>query len=91
MATLGQEDTRQEIISLINGLPDSELHTVKRYVQYVRDLQDPFLRALADAPWDDEPLTEEDRIAIAEAKDNVAAEDLIRPTIPPDTDPTSRT
>lgn len=73
MATLEHGDARREIISLIDGLPDSELHAVKRYVQYIRDLQDPFLRALADAPWDDEPLTEEDRIAIPEAKDDIAA------------------
>jgi hypothetical protein len=73
MTTLEQKDTRQEIMSLIDGLPQQELHAVKRYIQYVRDLQDPFLRSLAAAPWDDEPLTEEDRIAIAEAKEDITA------------------
>ena len=73
MTTLGHEDAKQEIISLIDNLPESDLHAVKRYVQYVRDLQDPFLNALADAPWDDEPLTDADRAAIAEAREDVAA------------------
>ncbi len=73
MATLEYEDTKREIISLIDNLPESELHAVKRYVQYVRDLQDPFLNALADAPWDDEPLTDEDRAAVAEAREDIAA------------------
>ena len=73
MATLEYEDAKREIISLIDNLPESELHAVKRYVQYVRDLQDPFLNALADAPWDDEPLTDEDRTAIAEARGDIAA------------------
>ena len=73
MATLEYEDAKREIISLIDNLPESELHAVKRYVQYVRDLQDPFLKALADAPWDDEPLTDEDRAAVAEAREDIAA------------------
>ena len=47
MATLEYEDAKREIISLIESLPESDLHAVKRYVQYVRDLQDPFLNALA--------------------------------------------
>ena len=73
MATLEYEDAKREIISLIDNLPESELHAVKRYVQFVRDLQDPFLNALADAPWDDEPLTDEDRAAVAEAREDIAA------------------
>lgn len=73
MATLEHGDTRREIISLIDGLPDSELHAVKRYIQYIRDLQDPFLNALAEAPWDDEPLTDEDLEAIAESKEDIVA------------------
>ena len=73
MATLEHEDAKREIISLIDSLPESDLHAVKRYVQYVRDLQDPFLNALADAPWDDEPLSDEDRAAIAEAREDIGA------------------
>ena len=73
MATLEYEDAKREIISLIESLPESDLHAVKRYVQYVRDLQDPFLNALAGAPWDDEPLNDEDRAAIAEAREDIVA------------------
>ncbi len=73
MATLEHEDAKREIISLIDSLPEDDLHAVKRYVQYVRDLQDPLLNALADAPWDDELLTDEDRAAIAEAREDIVA------------------
>ena len=44
---------------MIDGLPDYELHAVKRFIQYVRDVDDPVLRSLIEAPWDDEPVTEE--------------------------------
>ena len=73
MATLEHGDVKQEIITLIDSLPESDLHAVKRYVQYDRDLQDPFLNALANAPWDNEPLTDEDRAAIADAREDIAA------------------
>lgn len=35
-------------------------------------LDDPVLRALAEAPLDDEPETEEERAAVAEAKAGIA-------------------
>lgn len=51
----------------------------------LRDLlDDPVLRALAEAPLDDEPETEEERAAVAEAKagivrgEGVPHEDLVR-------------
>lgn len=73
MATKQENVSKQEIKDLIDGLPDSELHAAKRYLQYLRDYNDPFLNALAKAPWDDEPLTEDDLKAIAESKEDIAA------------------
>ena len=65
-----QEVTKQELKDLIDGLPDYELHAVKRFIQYVRDVDDPVLRSLMEAPWDDEPVTEEDIAAIAESDED---------------------
>ena len=64
---------KQQIKDLIDGMPPDELLVIKRFVQYVRDLEDPFLRKMAEAPWDDEPLTEEDIAALAEAKEDIKA------------------
>jgi len=44
---------------LIDRLPDSELATAVRLLEFM--LLDPVARALATAPPDDEPVTEEDR------------------------------
>ena len=65
-----QEVNRQEIKDLIDGLPDYELHAVKRFIQYVRDVDDPVLRSLIEAPWDDEPVTEEDVAAFTETDED---------------------
>ena len=68
-----QEVNREELKGLIDGLPDYELHAVKRFIQYVRDMDDPVLRSIIEAPWDDEPVTEEDLKAIAESNRDIAA------------------
>ncbi len=60
--------TRQELLRLVKQLPDGELEAARRYLQYLRDLQDPLLRKLMTAPLDDEPETEEERRAVAESK-----------------------
>jgi hypothetical protein len=44
---------------LIERLPDSEVATAVRFLEFM--LSDPVARALATAPLDDEPVTEQDR------------------------------
>ena len=74
MATQQKEEvSRQAIKDLIDGLPVLELHAVKRFIQYIRDMDDPLLRLMAEAPWDDEPVTEEDLEAIEESNRDIAA------------------
>ena len=68
---------KRQIKDLIDGMPPDELLVIKRFIQYVRDLEDPFLRNLAEAPWDDEPLSDEDIAALAEAKEDIKAGRLI--------------
>lgn len=66
---------RKELHELIDSLPESELPSVRR--QLLRHLaevtNDPVLRTLLNAPLDDEPETEEERQAVAEAKEDLAA------------------
>jgi hypothetical protein len=44
---------------LIERLPDSQIETAVRFLEFM--LLDPVARAVATAPPDDEPATEEDR------------------------------
>jgi len=50
---------KQHAHELIERLPDSQLATAVRFLEFM--LLDPVARALATAPPDDEPVTEADR------------------------------
>ena len=65
--------TRNAIRKLISQLPESELVAAHRYLCYLRDEGDPVLQAFRNAPIDDEPETEEERKAVAEAWEDVRA------------------
>jgi len=50
-------DTRQHVHELIDQLPPAQLSALARLLEAILD---PVSRALANAPIDDEPVTEED-------------------------------
>jgi hypothetical protein len=60
---------RDHINHLIDQISKDDLPAAARYLEYLRDTSDPFLRALANAPEDDEPETPEEAAAVAEAKE----------------------
>ena len=64
---------KEELYRLVDELPESELHTAKRFLEYLRNMGDPVLRAMLEAPEDDEPETEEERVAIVEAQEDFKA------------------
>ena len=68
-----RKTTRQELKDLIDCVPTDELIVVKRFIQYVVDMQDPVLRSLLDAPVDDEPTSESDVAMLQEAREDIAA------------------
>jgi len=57
-------DTRHHVHALIDQLPPVQLAALETILQ---SMLDPLARKLALAPADDEPFTEEDRRAVAEA------------------------
>ena len=75
--TTARKTTREEVKDLIDCVPTDELLVVKRYIQYIIDMQDPLLKTLADAPVDDEPLDNSDLVALKEAWEDVAAGNII--------------
>jgi hypothetical protein len=58
------EGTRQHAHELIDQLPEAQLSGLVRFLETIVE---PVSYALANAPLDDEPFTEEDRQAVAEA------------------------
>lgn len=69
--------TRDRLHALIDALPEGELPAVERFLTARGASDDPFLRALANAPVDDEPLTPEDEAAIQEGLDAIARGDVV--------------
>lgn len=63
---------RERLHSLVDDLPEGEVRAALHFVESLRTSEeDPVLRALRDAPLDDEPVTEEDRAALEEAWEDV--------------------
>ena len=66
--------TKERLHELINQLPEGEIEAARRYLEYLRDVGDPVLGALLEAPEDDEPEgEEEERAALQDAYDDLRA------------------
>lgn len=65
--------TRKERLHrLVEELPESELGAAERYLEYLRlAATDPVLHAFLTAPEDDEPESDEERAAVAEAVEDM--------------------
>jgi hypothetical protein len=66
---------RERLQQIVDRLPESEAEQILRAVELWRD--DPVARALAAAPFDDEPETPEERAAVAEARAAVRDGDVV--------------
>ena len=67
-------NTREKLHKLIDELPESELTMTECLLKdLVNGTRDPLLWKLMSAPWDDEPETEEERAAVQEAREQIAA------------------
>ena len=59
---------KDDLHQVVDALPDRELHAALRYMEYLRDVgSDEFVRALMEAPEDDEPMTAEEAQGADEA------------------------
>ena len=68
---------RQNLKELIDDLPDRDLYAVKRYIQFLNYVDAPVAMSMAEAPPDDEPLTDDEIAALSEGKEDVKAGRLI--------------
>ncbi len=60
--------SKKELHQLLDQLPESELHTAQRFLEFLKNQTgDPFLKALQDAPEDDEPETPQEAATVQEA------------------------
>lgn len=64
--------TKEALHRLVDAIPQDHLETAERALE---PLVDPVLLALANAPLDDEPETDEEREAVAEGRAALARGD----------------
>ena len=67
---------KERLYHLVDKIPDAEIHAAERYLEYLAEHGDPFIRAVMAAPESDEPLSEEDREALEEGRRALAAGDV---------------
>lgn len=69
---------RDRLRQLVDEIPELELPAAKRYLEYLRNVgNSPVYRAVMEAPLDNEPETEEERLAVEEGRADIAAGRLI--------------
>ncbi|MDP9361169.1 MAG: hypothetical protein M3P29_06935 [Acidobacteriota bacterium] len=61
-------EARMKLHDLIESLPSEDVPTALRILEALNSSSDPVPLALRDVPIDDEPETEEERAAVAEAR-----------------------
>lgn len=66
--------TREALYRLVDSIPMDQLDDAR---QRLEPLADPVLAALANAPYDDEPETDEERAAVAEARADLNAGNFV--------------
>lgn len=59
---------KERLHRLVDQIPEGEVHTAERFLEYLANAGDPVWRALMNAPEDDEPLSAEDREALEEGR-----------------------
>ena len=67
---------RERLHRLVDDMHEGELETVETFIDFVHERGDPVLRALMNAPIDDEPVTDEERAAVQEGLDALEAGDV---------------
>ena len=68
---------KERLYRLVEQIPEGEVHTAERFLEYLAAADDPVMRALLNAPEDDEPLSAEDREALEEGRKALAEGDVV--------------
>lgn len=66
---------RERLHQIVEELPEPDAEQILRAVEQWRD--DPVSRALAAAPFDEEPETDDERAAVEQARDEVRRGDVV--------------
>jgi hypothetical protein len=66
MPEININSDRQQVHLLLNSLPDEKVSAVRNLLE---EMLDPVTRVIANAPYEDEPISEEENRAVAASKE----------------------
>lgn len=73
-----KDELRRLVDDLPDDMPSDELLAAKRFLEYLRQRwADPVVRALDNAPFDDESISEEEEAAVKEARRALRVGDVL--------------
>ena len=64
---------KERLYQLVDRIPEGEVRTAERFLEYLSASDDPVLRSLMNAPEDDEPTTPEEEEAVRESLEDIEA------------------
>jgi hypothetical protein len=62
-----EANVKERLYRLVDGLPDGAVDTAEYFLESLSTSDDPVVRALMNAPIDDEPVTQEEEEAVRES------------------------
>ena len=68
-----EASAKDRLHELVERIPEGEIGAAERYLEYLAWQADPFLKRLLEAPYDDEPSSEEEETGVREAWDDYRA------------------
>ncbi len=72
-----EANARERLYRLVDRIPDGEVRTAERFLEYLTNVDDPLVRALMNAPDDDGSLSEADHEALEEGRRALAEGDVV--------------
>jgi hypothetical protein len=71
--TAMEAKAKERLYRLVEQIPEGDIRAAERYLEYLAERGDPFIRKLMNAPLDDEPVTEEEEAGVREAWEDYKA------------------
>lgn len=68
-----EANSKERLYRLIDLIPEREVHAAERYIEYLAEHGDPFIRKLMALPEDDEELSEEGHRLLDEGYEDLRA------------------
>ncbi len=64
---------KERLYRLVDRIPDEDVRAAERYLEYLTEFGDPFVRALMNAPEEDEVISPDEEEAVQEGLEDIAA------------------